>query len=192
MSGRQLVGTGDARIDAPEGHAVVQAPPRKLDLCRQGNRYPLRAKSQLPALRRVGRLVLGYVLDLDAARLEDLSEWTGCQDVANPVAQRLHVEAVDVEVHVLRVANAAKEETEVAAALDDDQAFVHTTGELDEKVQMKLLDRWWRTNAGSRRPSCGRRCSPCLARPPRAAGSDRTQDGQSEVPGGNFLYRDAS
>ena len=93
--------------------------------------------ADFPALGRICLLGRGDVLDLDLLGSERLREGGGRQDCVHIVCQRCGRHRADVEVDVLRVTNAAAEETEIAAALDREQRLVHAAPQLGDKDEME-------------------------------------------------------
>jgi len=95
---------------------------------------------EFPSLDGGRLLVLSHVLDRDAPGLQVVPERARRQDRADPVAQHVQFEALDIEVHVLGIADAAVEEPEVAAAFDHERPLVGAASEECEEEQVKLLD----------------------------------------------------
>ena len=80
------------------------------------------------------------MLDRDTSRLENLAKRVGRKDAPDAFTQGMFLDAGDIEVHVLRVTDAAVEEAEIAAAFDHDRALVRAPRQVREEEQVELLD----------------------------------------------------
>jgi hypothetical protein len=101
-----------------ESEAIVECAARELYLRGNRSRRVQHPQLDLPALcglRLFGRRVFCY---LQLLRAQRLSERDGIEHRVDIGAQRAGCHGADVEVHVLRIADAAMEEAQVAAAFE--------------------------------------------------------------------------
>jgi hypothetical protein len=118
---------------------IEPAPPGELDLGRKrlaaGQTY-----TQLPALGCIGLFCGGYVFDLDLLRKEHLLQGWRRQDSVHVFTQCESLDPSNVKIDILRVADAATEETKVAASLYDKGRLVHPPAELGHENQVEYFD----------------------------------------------------
>jgi hypothetical protein len=94
----------------------------------------------LPALGRVGLLGFRNLTQLDFRAAQDSSESRSVKGLVYIFPQRFPRNCVDIEIDVLRIANAFEEKAEIAPALERVQFLIDTRSELGQEKKMKLLD----------------------------------------------------
>ena len=137
---RQLIGANQPRIHALEPHLVIQTPAREFDLRRERTVSGAPPEADLPPLRGVGLFRLGDTVERDASGAEHLRERGRSQEQPDLVLQGVTTDAGDIQIEIFGQPDAAMEEPEVAAALDDVERLVEPAAQLREEQQVKLLD----------------------------------------------------
>jgi hypothetical protein len=81
------------------------------------------------------------MLDRDGPDVENRLEWFCRQDGIDLLAENVDSDALDIQIHVIRIAGTPEEKPEIAAAFQGPFLFVQFPGEVVQENQMENLNR---------------------------------------------------